>query len=320
MFMRALTPLLETNSIQQTIDFYTSMLGFEVHETGEYEGQLRWCALKKDNSWVMFTARNAPKQSPSMTGDLYLHTTDVNSLWEMLKDKAEILQQMTDMPYGAREFVMKDNNGYSLRIGMDLVAFSDFDKYFPLDLSLETDRVQLRILKWSDIEKLKPLTASDTSWNYFTKALNDEASYDAWMKEALLDYGSQKRVPFVIIDKQRNAYAGSTSYGNISFYDKRIEIGWSWLGDAFKGTGVNTHAKFLLMRYAFETLGFERVEIKTDNLNERSKAALKKIGAKPEGVLYNHMQMLNNRRRDSIYFAVLKNEWPAVKEKFGVIM
>lgn len=318
--MRAITPLLETNSIQQTIDFYTSVLGFEVHQTGEHEGQLRWCGLKKDNSWLMFTARGAGKRSPAMTGDLYLNITDVNSLWEELKNKAGILQEITDMPYGAREFVMKDNNGYSLRIGMDLIPYSDFDKYFPQDLSLETDRVQLRILKQADIEKLKPLTASDTTWNYFTKALNDEASYNAWMKEALADYGSQRRVPFVIIDKKLNAYAGSTSYGNISFYDKRIEIGWSWLGDEFKGTGVNTHAKFLLMRYAFETLGFERVEIKTDNLNERSKAALKKIGAKPEGVLYSHMQMLNNRRRDSIYFAVLKKEWPEIKkEKFAAL-
>lgn len=318
--MRAITPLLETNSIQQTIDFYTSILDFEVQSTGEYEGQLRWCALKKDNAWLMFTARGAGKRSPAMTGDLYLNITDINRAWEMLKNKVEVIEKITDQPYGNREFVIKDNNGYTLRIGMELVAYSDFDKYFPKDLSLETDRVQLRILKWADVEHLKPLTASETSWNYFTKALNDEASYTAWMKEALTDYGMQRRVPFVIIDKQRNAYAGSTSYGNISFYDKRIEIGWSWLGDEFKGTGVNTHAKFLLMRYAFETLGFERVEIKTDNLNERAKAALKKVGAKPEGVLYSHMQMLNNRRRDSIYFAVLKDQWADVKkESFQMI-
>lgn len=320
MFLRTVTPLLDTDSIQQTIDFYTSMLDFTVHESFEHEGQLRWCALRKDNTWLMFTARNAGIRPPAMTGDLYLYVTNVDAAWELLKNKADVVQPITDMPYAAREFVIKDNNGYALRFGMDTHPFSDFDKYFPNNLSLETDRVQLRILQWADVEQLKSQTASETSWNYFTKALNDEASYNAWMKEALADYGMQRRVPFVIIDKQSNTHAGSTSYGNISFIDKRIEIGWSWLGDAFKGTGVNTHAKFVLMRYAFETLGFERVEIKTDNLNERSKAALKKIGAKPEGVLYSHMQMPNNRRRDSIYFAVLKNEWPEIKkENFGMI-
>jgi N-acetyltransferase len=320
MFMRALTPLLETDSIQQTIDFYTSMLDFTVQETFEQEGQLRWCVFRKDNIWLMFSARNAGKQQPHMTGDLYFHLININGAWDALKDSPNVVQPIADMPWGAREFTITDNNGYTLRFGMDLKPNTEFDKCFPWELCLETDRVQLRILQWSDIEKLKPLTASETSWNYFVKELDDETAYDAWMKEALMDYGTQKRVPFVIIDKQRSAYAGSTSYGNISFIDKRIEIGWSWLGDEFKGTGVNTHAKFLLMRYAFETLGFERVEIKTDNLNERSKAALKKIGALPEGVLRSHMQMHSNRRRDSIYFAVLKNEWPAVKkEKFGTI-
>lgn len=320
MFIRDVAPLLETNSIQQTIDFYTSLLDFTVQESHGHQGNLWWCALRKDNTWLMFTARNAGNRPPAMTGHLYLTVTNVDAAWEVLKNKADVVQPITNMPYGTREFIIRDNNGYILRFGMDLEPVSDFDKYFPNDLSLETDRVQLRILQWADVEHLKPLTASDTSWNYFTKALNDEASYSAWMKEALADYGMQRRVPFVIIDKQNNSYAGSTSYGNVSFVDKRIEIGWSWLGDACKGTGVNTHAKFVLMRYAFETLGFERVEIKTDNLNERSKAALKKVGAKPEGVLYNHMQMLNNRRRDSIYFAVLKSEWPDVKrDNFGTI-
>jgi RimJ/RimL family protein N-acetyltransferase len=102
--------------------------------------------------------------------------------------------------------------------------------------------------------------------------------------------------------------------GNISFIDKRVEIGWTWYGNDYRGTGINTHCKFLLLQYAFETLQFERVEIKTDFLNERSKAALKKIGATFEGVLRSHMQMPHNRRRDSAYFSILKNEWPGIKQ------
>ena len=309
--------MLETDSVEQTIHFYTSVLGFRVHQTYEHEGQLRWCGLQKDNTWLMFTARNAGKHPPALTGELHFYTTGIDEAWERLKSLAEVVRPLTDMPYNVREFTIRDNNGYGLTFGMELHASSDFDKYFPPELTLESSRVQLKVLRRQHIPLLQSISPSGTTWKYFTKDLNSEQGYTAWMEEALQDYGSQRRVPFVIFDKEKNEYAGSTSYGNISFFDRRLEIGWSWLGDAYKGTGVNTHAKFLLMQYAFETLGFERVEIKTDNLNERAKAALVKVGARPEGVLYNHMQMHSNRRRDSIYFAVLKNEWPAVKkEKF----
>ena len=215
MFLRTVTPLLETDSIHQTIEFYTSVLDFNLMDSVGGEGQLRWCALQKNNTWLMFTARNAGKQSPVMTGDLYFHVTGIDEAWEQLKDKAAVVQPLMDMPYNAREFAISDNNGYTLKFGMGLKAASDFDKWFPQNLSLESDRVQLRILQQEDIEHLKPLTPSDTTWKYFVKSLDDEQSFYAWMNEALNDYGSEKRVPFVIIDKQRNAYAGSTSFGNV---------------------------------------------------------------------------------------------------------
>jgi RimJ/RimL family protein N-acetyltransferase len=122
-----------------------------------------------------------------------------------------------------------------------------------------------------------------------------------------------KRIPFTIVEKATGAICGSTSFGNISYVDKRIEIGWSWLGKQFQGTGINFHAKFSLLSYAFDVLDWERVEIKTDNLNERSKQALRKIGATEEGVLRSHMQMPKNRRRDSVYFSIIKNEWAPIK-------
>ncbi|HYC28465.1 MAG TPA: GNAT family N-acetyltransferase [Chitinophagaceae bacterium] len=281
MFLRALTPLLTTNNIDETIAFYTGTLGFKIHE--RTEGR---CTLQKDNVFLVFTPGD-----PCATAELYFNST--------------------------HEFAIKDNNGYTLRFGKGLQPTSDFDKHFPPDLSLESHRVQLRVLRREDIPHLHAIAPSAHTWKYFVKELNTAEAHNAWMEDALQDYGNQRRVPFVIIDKKANAYAGSTSFGNISFYDKRIEIGWTWLGDDFKGTGINMNAKFLLMQYAFETLGFERVELKTDNLNERSKAALKKIGGTPEGILRNHMQMHSNRRRDSIYFSILKDEWPTVKkEKF----
>jgi len=122
------------------------------------------------------------------------------------------------------------------------------------------------------------------------------------------------RRPFTIIEKSSNRIAGSMSLLNISPHDLRLEIGSSWLGKEFRGTNVNFHSKYSLMKFAFEELKFERVEFKTDVQNERAKQGLRKIGGIEEGILRSHMTMWNNRRRDSIYFSVLKNEWPGLKQ------
>jgi len=193
---------------------------------------------------------------------------------------------------------------------------TEYNKYFPDSLVLETHRVQLRLVRLDDYENLQSLTHSAELWKYFTKNLADPNELMQWIQDAVLEREQLKRVPFVVIDKDEQKICGSTSFGNISFYDQRIEIGWTWLGEEFRGTGVNRQAKFSLFSYAFEVLKMERVEIKTDNLNERSKAALRKVGAFEEGVLRSHMLMHDKRRRDSVYFSILKGEWPAVKRAY----
>ncbi len=181
-------------------------------------------------------------------------------------------------------------------------------------LSLESELVLLRPINKEDILSFEKLVYEKSLWDYFTLELNKPGQLEKWIEIALENRSENSRIPFTIIDKSRNKIAGSSSYGSISFFDKRIEIGWSWLGKEFQGTGINFHAKFLLLSYAFDVLNFERVEIKTDNLNERAKQALRKIGATEEGVLRSHMQMPNNRRRDSVYFSILKNQWPEIKK------
>ena len=131
---------------------------------------------------------------------------------------------------------------------------------------------------------------------------------------AFADKAANTRRAFTIIDKSTNNIAGSMSMGNISMNDLRLEIGWSWLGKSFRGTGINRHSKYCMMKYAFDELNFERVEFKTDVLNLRARKGLEKIGGKEEGILRSHMTMWNNRRRDSVYYSVLKNEWPLLKQ------
>jgi len=130
------------------------------------------------------------------------------------------------------------------------------------------------------------------------------------------DMAAGQRMPFTIIDKDTKKIGGSSSYGNISFYDKRLEIGWSWLGPGYLGMGVNKHVKFALLSYAFEVMKMERVEAKTDMLSERAKAGLLKVGMIPEGVLRSHTLMHSDRRRDTIYYGLLRSEWPERKSSF----
>jgi RimJ/RimL family protein N-acetyltransferase len=195
---------------------------------------------------------------------------------------------------------------------------TEYKKCFPDSLILETPRVRLSLMQQNDFEMLTPLTKSENTWKYFTKNLADPNELRLWIEEAMRDREQGKRVPFIIFDKDEKKVCGCTSFGNISFYDQRIEIGWTWLAEQFMGSGVNRQAKFALLSYAFEALKMQRVEIKTDNLNERSKAALKKIGAKEEGVLRSHMLMHDNRRRDSVYFSILKDEWERVKKNYFI--
>jgi N-acetyltransferase len=191
-----------------------------------------------------------------------------------------------------------------------------YQSLFPASLELETPRIVLRLLRGEDGQALSAISGDSRIWTYFTRNLALESEMKAWIAAALEERAAEKRMPFAVMDKETRRLCGSTSLGNISFYDKRVEIGWSWLGTEFMGTGINHHAKFLLLSYAFEVMGMERVEIKTDNLNERSKAALRKIGAREEGVLRSHMLMFDGRRRDSVYFSILKPEWEGVKYLF----
>jgi len=183
----------------------------------------------------------------------------------------------------------------------------------PPQLILETDKVLLRPLQHLDIASFTPLTKDASIWKYFTFLLNNPSELQYWVETALQEREEGKRIPFTIVEKVSGNICGSTSLGSISYYDKRIEIGWSWLGKQYQGTGINFHAKFCMLSFAFDLLSFERVEIKTDNLNERAKQGLRKIGAREEGVLRSHMKMPMNRRRDSVYFSILKNEWPGIR-------
>jgi RimJ/RimL family protein N-acetyltransferase len=185
----------------------------------------------------------------------------------------------------------------------------------PADLTLETNLVLLRPIEEQDYNAFLNLARQDDDmWQYFTLHLGKEDHLKKWMQMAFDERKTGIRRPFTIIEKSSGAIAGSSSLGNISIPDLRAEIGWSWLGKDFRSTGINRQAKFAMMRYAFDDLKFERIEFKTDVLNDRARQGLRKVGGVEEGILRSHMTMWNNRRRTSIYYSVLKNEWPELKK------
>ena len=184
----------------------------------------------------------------------------------------------------------------------------------PPGLRLETNKVILRPMAEDDFDSFLQLAQEENTWNYFTFNLADKDHLKKWMAMAFTDRAADTRRPFTIIEKSSNKIAGSMSMGNISMHDLRLEIGWSWLAKDFRSTQVNRNSKYAMMKYAFDELKFERVEFKTDVLNARARKGLEKIGGKTEGILRSHMTMWNHRRRDSIYYSVLKNEWPQLKQ------
>ncbi|MDB5007189.1 MAG: ydaF 1 [Mucilaginibacter sp.] len=181
---------------------------------------------------------------------------------------------------------------------------------------LEDDRVLLRPLRETDIEFLLPFALNEPdTWKYsYISAKGGDGMRD-YIKEALIAKSAGIEYPFIVFDKQTQTYAGSTRFYDIRPAWQTLQLGYTWYGEQFRGTGLNKHCKFLLLQFAFEKLEAERVEFRADARNERSIAAMKSIGCKPEGILRNNMPLTDGGRRDSIVLSILKDEWKnGVKE------
>lgn len=182
---------------------------------------------------------------------------------------------------------------------------------------LENAVTALRPVRKADREPIRALAMDPHIWRYFVTRVVTDDDFDRFFDAMLADHAAGRRAVFVVEDRGTGRIAGSMSYGNLSEADRRLEIGWSWLGRDFRGRGVNRSAKHLLLQYAFDTLGAERVEFKTDVLNVQARAGLRNIGATEEGVLRSYNPMPDGRRRDAVYYSVLRAEWPSVRRRFG---
>jgi len=163
------------------------------------------------------------------------------------------------------------------------------------------------------LEQLCKAGLDESLWQFNPVLVRTREDMRRYVQTALKLQEEGTALPFVTVDKSKQKLVGSTRYGNIDVTNKRLEIGWTWIAPAWQRTYVNTETKYLMLRHAFETLGCNRVEFKTDSLNEKSRIALAGIGAKEEGVFRNHMVMPGGRLRHSVYFSVIDSEWQEVK-------
>lgn len=182
----------------------------------------------------------------------------------------------------------------------------DFNK----DYILEDDRVILRPLTTNDVENLLYFSQQEpTLWQYSMQQADSEEKLNKYIATALENRNNQTEYPFIVYDKQLERYAGSTRFYDIQLQHQTMQLGYTWYGKDFQGTGLNKHCKFLLLQFAFDELQMKRVEFRADNNNAKSIAAMKSIGCTVEGVLRQHVALPNGGRRDSIILSILKEEW-----------
>ena len=181
---------------------------------------------------------------------------------------------------------------------------------FSNDYVLEDERVQLRPLEQEDYELLLPFALQEPElWTYSMVSPAGAAGMQSYIMQALNARNEKKEYPFIVYDKAAGQYAGCTRFYDIQLQYRTLQLGYTWYGKAFQRSGLNRHCKYLLLSFAFEDIGMERVEFRADNNNTRSINAMKAIGCTVEGVLRSHLPIYNGSRRDSIVLSILKDEW-----------
>ncbi|HET7830970.1 MAG TPA: GNAT family protein [Candidatus Limnocylindrales bacterium] len=183
----------------------------------------------------------------------------------------------------------------------------------PAPVTLEGRLVRLAPLAEGHRAGLHEHALDPETWRYTRHIVTTPAQFDAYLDRAFEAAADGTEIPFVQVDVASGRPAGMTRFHSIERPHRRLEIGYTWLAEPYRGTGHNAEAKLLLLDHAFDALGAHRVEFKTDGTNARSQAALAAIGATREGTLRRHVVLENGRVRDSVYFSIVWDEWPDVR-------
>jgi RimJ/RimL family protein N-acetyltransferase len=191
-----------------------------------------------------------------------------------------------------------------------------------LPMTLEGSVVRLDPVRREHAELFWDVAKNDLEdiFRWIPYSMKVREDFEQLVEKALSEQERGESIVFATVERSSGHVIGSTRFMNIDRANRRVEIGSTWIAPAWQRTAVNSEAKFLMLRHAFEVWGCVRVELKTDALNEKSRNAILRIGAKEEGTLRRHVVTWTGRIRDSVYFSILDDEWPAVKAKLEARM
>ena len=182
-------------------------------------------------------------------------------------------------------------------------------------VTLEGRHVRLEPMSLAHLGGLCEVGLDQELWRWTTTLVCTPGEMRAYVEQALGEQARGVSLPFATVERASGRVVGATRFGNIDRDNRRCEIGWTWIGSAWQRTPVNTEAKLLMFGHAFDAWGCVRVELKTDSLNERSRRAILRVGAREEGTFRNHMITYTGRLRHTVYFSVIDSEWPGVRAR-----
>lgn len=174
---------------------------------------------------------------------------------------------------------------------------------------LENDFVKLSPLSLENYHHLYPIAQQENLVQYSPSDIHSETALKNYVEISLGQQVAKTSIPFIIFDKKQNSFAGSTRYMNIHWKNKVLEIGSTWIGREFQGSGLNSQMKKLMLDYAFNTMHFEKVEFRVDARNVASRKAVEKLGCQLEGILRKNVYLLDGYKRDTCCYGLLKEEW-----------
>jgi RimJ/RimL family protein N-acetyltransferase len=186
--------------------------------------------------------------------------------------------------------------------------------------TLEGRVVRLEPLGLHHLDALCAVGLEPALWAFTTMQITTPEQMRAYVQTALDEQRAGTALPFATVDRAGGTVVGTTRFANAVHEHARVEIGWTWIAPRWQRTGVNTEAKLLMLRHAFEVLRVRRVELKTSALNLRSRAAMLRIGATEEGTLRKHMINADGSARNSVYFSITDDDWVAVRPRLEAML
>lgn len=188
-------------------------------------------------------------------------------------------------------------------------------------IELENERVLLIPFESFRNQELRNIIFEDQLWKFMGQFIRTDLDFEAYINTTLEAKANEICYPFLIIDKKTGEVAGSTRYGYLNYASEKCEIGWTWLGTEYQGTGLNKVCKYELLKFGFESIGFRRIQFSADQENIRSQKAIEKLGASKEGIFRNNYIDASGQSRNDVYYSIIKDDWNNIKhERFAELI